>query len=1171
MGKDRRFVTYSLLSLLALFLGGTGQIQASTPNFNFEVSSHHLVLRIDPSRHQIKATDEVAIALKQRGARSVSLLLNAHLKISQMTDLKTKKSLKWVEIPFTEDVTQLDVSIPTATDAFSLSISYEGQIYEPVVKEKALQFVTGDRTSGLISPEGVYLSSESHWYPDRPDTMASFRVEATVPEPFRVVTQGELLSDELRSGFWKSRWLSKLPSESLTLVAGKFAVKSRNVGGIKVSTYFFPDEDKYSEAFLSAAEEYLKTFSGLLGPYPYKKFDIVENFFSSGYGFPSFTLLAPDAIRQGKEFLRPGTLDHEIVHSWWGHYVSYVPGTGNWVEALTTYCANYYYRELRMGEENASKYRKDVLQKYAVLVPRQKDYPLREFEGKTDEMDAQIGYGKGAMVFHMLRRIVGRETFFNTLKEFASRYGGKQAGWKEIQEIFEETSGKGLEDFFSQWLDRPGGPQLKLENVRHKSTGEGYVVSGEVVQEGELYQLPLSVDVNDGVGKRSILLEASKRRNPFSVEVSKMPVSLTIDPHDQIFRILYPGEIVPCLTPLLEDREKIIVIPDREEEEIRTLYLELAKMVKERKGGRIAAEKEVTEEEVRNSSLMLLGGSWKNPLFSKLLSGLPSQVRSKDGFLVVDGSAVDEEDESLLMTYHQPYRPGKWITIYFGRSSAALSRSHFIFYYGWDSYLLFKKGRPTKRGNFPPLHTFLSFRFPAKSQSQNDLTGQLKKAVSYLASPELGGRLPGTPGYRLAERYIAKELEEMGIAPVFQPFTITVRDLEKVSLVLKTHERVERFQAIPLRFSKEAKWEGPFVWLDSSRNDEKRESLSGKAVLLLNVPKDITLAWLSEKIKNLQSRGTSVVAVFVGEEVLDTLSPFITYPSYFPPKIEARFKDLEKWGYPVLRSMEASKVAATAESPAFSVEIPVLVIPYSQAEEEWIKKQVDLSNASLQLTLEFTDVEFRDANIAGIIEGTDPARKEEFLVLGAHYDHSGGDEKTGVYDPGANRNGSGVAALIEIGRSLAEHRKELKRSVLLLFFGGEEWGLCGSRHYVKHPFIPLRQIRAMFSLDSVGGSTGKKEVFLIGSSLYASMAELSRGYLQTVGLEEGPNIDRSAFAYGSDHYPFHQVGVPAVEYFASDEQKLHAQKDTFDSVDFEKLAAITRLVYLTAYEFLTVP
>jgi aminopeptidase N len=215
-------------------------------------------------------------------------------------NVRTEQSLLWVESFFSDSVKRLDISLAGRSGSLSLSISYEGLIYDPVVKEKSLQFVRGDQTTGLIGLEGVYLSSSSYWYPQKPDSPSLFETEVTLPAPFRVITQGELLSEELKGGFWKTRWSYNLPAENLTLVAGKYAVKTKITEGIKISTYFFQEDQRFSEPFLNAAEEYLKIYSDLLGPFPFKKFDIVQNFFSTGYSLPTFTLLAPEAIRQGK-------------------------------------------------------------------------------------------------------------------------------------------------------------------------------------------------------------------------------------------------------------------------------------------------------------------------------------------------------------------------------------------------------------------------------------------------------------------------------------------------------------------------------------------------------------------------------------------------------------------------------------------------------------------------------------------------------------------------------------------------------------------------------------------------------------------------------------------------------------------------------------------------------
>jgi hypothetical protein len=688
---------------------------ASPPNFDFNIQSHHLIIQIDPSQHLLKAEDRLEINIKWGRLQSLSFLLNPKLKITRIVDQRTGQPLHWSEIPFSAQAKRLDVSLQKIEEPHLLSISYEGPIYDPIVKERGLQFVRGDQTSGLISSEGVYLSSATHWYPNRPDSMARFEVEATIPEPFRIVTQGELVSENLKDGTWSSKWVNGLPAESLTLVAGKYFVKRREVEGIKISTYFFPEDDRFSEMFLNTADEYLKTYSDLLGPYPYKKFDIVQNFFSSGYGIPTFTLLAPETIRQGKEFLRPGALDHEVVHSWWGHFVNVKPGTGNWVEALTTYCTNYYYKELKIGKEVARKHRQEVVQKYAIQVPPSKDYPLRRFEGKDTELDGQIGYGKGSMVFHMLRRVVGKDLFFAILRQFAKQYGGKQASWEDIKKIFEEASGKRLDWFFSQWLDRSGGPQLKLENPKVQTTSNGYLVSGEVVQEGDVYQLFLPIEVDDGLLKRRLFLEVSKRKSSFSIGLPSIPLKLTLDPDDHLFRRLYPEEIIPGLNALLEDREKVFIISDQGDEESRKIYFELAKMAKDQKGGEILSVREVTEEKLRNASVMLLGESWKTPIISKLISNLPKPINHKEGSFFVKGNRVDERDESLLLTFPNPLHPGKWVTIYFGRSASSLARARYIFFYGWDSYILFKNGKPIERGNFSTVQSFASYDFLKRS------------------------------------------------------------------------------------------------------------------------------------------------------------------------------------------------------------------------------------------------------------------------------------------------------------------------------------------------------------------------------------------------------------------------------------------------------------------------
>jgi hypothetical protein len=985
------------------------------------------------------------------------------------------------------------------------------------------------------------------------------------------VTQGELISENPKEGILRSKWVNELPADSLTLVAGKYSVKSRRVEGVKISTYFFHEEDRFSEAFLNAAEEYLKIYSELLGAYPFKKFDIVQNFFSSGYGFPTFTLLAPEVIRQGKEFLRPGALDHEIVHSWWGHYVNLKPGTGNWVEALTTYCANYYYRELKMGKEAARKYRQEVMQKYAVQVAPSKDYSLRKFEGKETEVDGQIGYGKGSMVFHMLRRVVGKDLFFSILRQFAGQYGGKQAGWEDIKRIFAETSGQGLDDFFSQWLDRTGGPQIRLENVRVEPVPAGHTVSGEVVQEGEVYQLLLPIEVDEGLEKKRLFLEVSKRRSPFSMEVSRVPLTLTVDPDDHLFRRLYPEEISPALNALLEDREKVFIVSDQEGEESRKIYLDLARAAKEQKGGEILSTREVTEEKLRNSSVMLLGESWKGLIFSKIISKIPKPMGYKEGSFFLKGDRVDEGEESLLLTFPNPLQAGKWVTVYFGRSPNALSRSRYLFFYGWDSYILFKNGRPKERGNLSPRTSFVSRDFIAKDDFAKIESRWLKEHVSALASFEKTGRVAGPPRQDKVQAYLIRQLEEMGIVPEILPFSVSVKDIRESTLILKGSNREEKMRAIPFYFSKRGEWEGLFTRVDPTDTEEK-DKLSGKgAMFFLGLANDLRPEQLLRRVKELQGKGARAILFFIQEEDLDHLAPYLTYPSYFPPKLEERLPKRERSGMPVQRLIEAWRVATKAKEPDFAIHIPILFVPYPRLEEYWVKTLIDRGEARFEINVGFKETRIMDAHIGGILKGSDPDKRKEFLLLGAHYDHLGSEEKGGGVFAGTDDRAPGVAALLEIGRSLTRRRTELKRSVFLLFFGGQEWGFQGSRDFVNQPLIPLTELKAVFCLDARSGATGEKEVFVAGSSIRPSLIQTSKKFMEPLGIKEAKNIDLSSHELMRDRAPFREKGIPSLDFFIGDPPKLRPSPRPQESVDYEKLAKVAKLIYLTAYEFLTEP
>ncbi len=196
-------------------------------------------------------------------------------------------------------------------------------------------------------------------------------------------------------------------------------------------------------------------------------------------------------------------------------------------------------------------------------------------------------------------------------------------------------------------------------------------------------------------------------------------------------------------------------------------------------------------------------------------------------------------------------------------------------------------------------------------------------------------------------------------------------------------------------------------------------------------------------------------------------------------------------------------------------------------------------------------------NVAGIITGSDPQLKEEYIVIGAHYDHLGwkiSDGDTVVYN-GADDNASGTAAIIEIGRNLAGAENRPGRSVILVAFDGEESGLIGSTRFVEDETVPLHRIKLMFSLDMVGMYTAHEGLDLFGIRLLND-ADLLIGEMAG---RHGVTIRKANATIGqrTDTAPFGKLNIPAVHAFTGTESPYHKPEDVREELDYEGMAKVT--------------
>jgi hypothetical protein len=226
-------------------------------------------------------------------------------------------------------------------------------------------------------------------------------------------------------------------------------------------------------------------------------------------------------------------------------------------------------------------------------------------------------------------------------------------------------------------------------------------------------------------------------------------------------------------------------------------------------------------------------------------------------------------------------------------------------------------------------------------------------------------------------------------------------------------------------------------------------------------------------------------------------------------------------------------------------------------------------------------------NVVAVWEGSDPVLKNEYVAVGAHYDHIG-ICAPGTADPicnGADDDGSGTTALLGMAEALAHAKQRPKRSVLFVWHCGEEKGLWGSRYFTDYPTIPLDRIVAQLNIDMIGRSkkdgdtnprnanlSGPNQIYVIGSTMMSTdLGKLSetvnKSYLNLqYDLRYDDPADTNRFFFRSDHFNYARKGIPIIFFFDGVHEDYHRPGDEPQKIDYEKMEKVTRTIYMTLWE-----
>ena len=447
---------------------------------------------------------------------------------------------------------------------------------------------------------------------------------------------------------------------------------------------------------------------------------------------------------------------------------------------------------------------------------------------------------------------------------------------------------------------------------------------------------------------------------------------------------------------------------------------------------------------------------------------------------------------------------------------------------------------------------------------------KLQGHIKYLSSDALVGRLTGSPGDSLAALYIRNKLISYGLKPLtgdgFQSYKVTKRVVAGKANYLSINgiDYLNNKDFMPFSFSSNTGLESEVVFVGYG----------------FNINSD-SLKW--NDYDGVDVKGKWVMILRGDPEPENNKSPYITFSADRDKALQA--KDMGAAGVLMVSGplFDQQDTFEPLNLEGYSVDIPVLRIKKEIADvilskstntiESLEKKLNDTkkpfsfsTNISVKGKSEIVRELANTRNVVMLLPGEDPKLKDEYIILGAHFDHLGMGgpgsgsralDTIGIHH-GADDNASGVAMMIELAEKFAETKGSHKRSILCLSFSGEEEGLLGSKHFVDDPGIDLSKVNVMINMDMVGRLNETNNLQIGGVGTAAGLKDIVYAKTDTSTVK----LSLSEEGYGpSDHSSFYGKNIPVLFYFTGAHMDYHTPTDTWEKINYKGMVEISGMIF----------
>ena len=628
-------------------------------------AAHQIRVRIEPDTRFLEGRDSIRFD----APRAATLVLSARFRVDSLV-VDTRR----IEVPDKPADGFQRITLPAAR---RIDLGWSGTLAP--LDQNLDHRHTLSYAEPASGKQGTFLPSGSGWYPAVDESLERYSLELDLPADQRGLVPGRLVEERLAHGRYRARFEFRQPAEGIALMAGPYRIEERRVrtaagSEVRLRTYFHPEIAGLASGYLDSIAGYLDLYERWIGAYPFSEFSVVSSPTPTGFGMPTLTYLGIDVLRL--PFIRATSLGHEVLHNWWGNGVYPDYARGNWSEGLTTFMADYAYRE-RESPEAAAAARLAWLRDYAAMPPGD-DAPLVRFTSRTHGASQIVGYNKSAMLFFMLRDRIGEAAFDRGLRAFWNAQRFRIASWDDLRRAFEHASGQDLAGFFEQWLDRTGVPELRIADAHAVATGAGWRLSVTLAQGAPAYVLSVPLAVRTAGGEITRRVELSRERGTAVIALPAEPLEVALDPELRLLRRLAAAEAPPILRDAMLAEHPRLITPTADAA-VEAAARDLAASLLER-----------APAERKPASMQLVVGlhadidAW---LAREAMASRPATLAATRGSAQVWTARAGDGHILVLVSVRD------------AQSLAALSAP--LPHYGRESYLVFEGARMIERGTWP--------------------------------------------------------------------------------------------------------------------------------------------------------------------------------------------------------------------------------------------------------------------------------------------------------------------------------------------------------------------------------------------------------------------------------------------------------------------------------------